>query len=441
MGYILNILSKVFVKITSGAESIYKKNQEIGIIRNIIIQLLYSAIISIITGVLLYVVAIGLLTSILNINYLSENILSVFIIPSFLFTMCIWIIVYNFDNKNFRFSRYMIRFYLLSSYISAKKIVWKSALYLMIMPFLLSIFPTLLIIGTDISEIKLEVTYKIILIITFIISLILYSEFKSDELERSKRQVFLWGIIFIIILTLNMYQYNYVLSSTILDQQQIINLFISIGGLVFTLVTMADKTREMYKKIIDKHDRDVKDEMLKLMNENNYTKVTEIAKEEIASFSSGINILQNQWKSRNKKEVVKFIFILIIVSIFIIAMFICTNYIEKLLHDIMNNGKNFYISLFNGDKDMAMIIFAIVITLVGLVYVVYKTIKKFNKCTISERINNINLIIVLMIAFSMCLATIFNKQVQHSILNVIWILGIILVIGCIVQAILSKVKK
>lgn len=439
--YILNTLSKIFVKITSGVESIYKKNQDIGIILNIIIQLVYSAIISIITGVLLHVVVVGLLTLILKINYLSENILSIFIIPSFLFIMCIWIIVYNFDNKNFRFSRYMIRFYLLSNYISAKKIVWKSALYLISMPFILSIFPTLLITGTDISEIKLEVTYEIILIITFIISLILYSEFKSDELERSKRQVFLWGIIFIVILTLNMYQYNYVLSSTILDQQQIVNLFISIGGLVFTLVTMADKTRDMYKKIIDKHDGDVKDEMLKLMNENNYTKVTKIAKEEITSFSSGINILQNQWKLGNKKEAAKFIFILIIASIFIIITFICTNYIEKLLHDIMNNCKIFYISLFNGDKDMAMIIFAIGITFVGLIYVLYKTIKKFNKCTISERINNINLIMVLMIAFSTCLSTIFNKQVQHNILHIIWVLGIILVIGCIVQSILSKVKK
>ncbi|NKF08313.1 hypothetical protein J1C67_06675 [Clostridium gasigenes] len=434
-------ISEIFVKITSGVESIYKKNQGIGRTLDIIIQLLYSATISLITGSLLHMGTVILLISILNINYLGKNILEILIIPVFLFTMCIWIIGYNFNNKKFRFSKYMLRFYLLSNYISAKKIVWKSAIYLMIMPFILSIVPTALLILTDIGESKLGILYKIILIITFIVSLILYSEFQSDELERSKRQVGLWGIIFIVFLTLNMYQYMYALSSSVLDQQQIINMLLSIGALAFTLVTMTDKTREMYKKMMNEHSDDVSNDMIKLMNENNYTKVTKPVKEEIASFSDMINILQSKWKSGNRKELLKFIFIIIGSIAFIITMFVCSNIMDELLTYIMNSGKSFYISLFNGNKDMAVRMFVIVIAFSALIYILYRTIKKFKQFTISERINNINLIILLMIVFIGCLSIIFTEQVKQNILYMIRVLGIIFVIGCIVQAVLSKVKK
>ncbi len=401
--YILSI----FTKITSIVESYYNKKRDISRGMDILIQLVYSMIISTIAGIILHIFTMIMLGTLANISYINDSSISIFIIPEFIFTMCIWIILYNYHNEQFRFSQYMFKIYLLSTYIKTKVSLTKSIIFLIIMPIILSFFPTLLLMTTDIDKNKIGVLYTIILIITFIISLILYSEFQVNVVERSKSQVFIWGVVFLVILSLNIYQYTYILSSNNLDYQTIVNMLLSVGGLAFTVITMADKTREMFKHLNESYGKEVDVKIKVYLSQNNYNNIKNNIISEVSIVEKYKNLQKYKWKKGKRKEVIHSIGIVLGIPLGIIILMFNMNFIKEWILKLGDKCKEIYIQLFNGDAELAEISLITVIILAALIYVCYNFIRKLKSSSNVENIRQINLIILILMVFIIIFSNIF----------------------------------
>lgn len=432
MGYIVNFL----VIITLIVESIYDTKNKLSKWKDILIQIVYSLILSVVLafiGVILIIIILG----VVNRKYIGEGIESILIMSTFVFIIFMWIIFYNYNEDEFRFSNAIIRVFALTINIGLKKILIQSLIYLMLMPIVLSTLGCLILVFTDISYNK----YPIIIILMFIVSLLLYSESKANKLERSVRQCVLWSIIFIAVLVLSLYQYNLLIVSEPINNEQIVSFILSILGLAFTSTTIMDKTRSMYEELNNELGIEVEDKINILKNKYNYEKMVKYFSGEVKEVREGVIFLKEQWKKGEKSSVIKRLVILVLALGIIMFMGLNQKQVGLVLSDIVDGMKNIFIMLFNGDKEISKRVFTILIFLIINIYYIYRFCNEFKNLNIKQKLDRtigvIFLLTVLLVGVSSCLDGVTLK----AILYVIGRIPFVILILYIIQIIISKRTK
>lgn len=429
MGYIVNFI----VITTLVIESIYDTKSKISKWKDTLIQIVYSLIISLVlgfVGVIFIIVTLG----IFNRKYIGQGIYSIVIMSVFIFIIFMWIILYNYKEEKFRFSNEIIRGFALTINIGLKKILIQSLIYVVIMPLVLSTLGCLILVFTDINYNK----YPLIIILTFIVSLILYSEFKVNKLERTIRQCVLWSILFIAVLGLNIYQYSLLLASESISSEQIVSFVLSILGLAFTSTTIMDKTRSMYEALNKEIGVSIQDKINILKSKYNYEKIVKYFNGEVREVKSGVMEIKEQWKKGDKSRVIKKMVILIIAIVITMSIVFNQEQVKLVVSDIAEGIKYTFIMLFNGNREIAKRVFIILIVLIINIYYIYKFYIEFKHLSIKQKLDRTIGVMIFLTALLLVVSTCLEGVALKAILYVIGRIPFVILILYIIQTIISK---
>lgn len=426
MEYIVNF----FISITLIVESIYDRENKLSKWKDTLIQIIYSLIISFVLGfigIILIIVILG----IFNRQYIEQGVSSILVMSTFVFIIFMWIILYNHKEENFRFSKSIISVFALTLNIGLKKILIQSLIYIVVMPLVLSILGCLILMCTDIGYNK----YPIIIILMFIVSLILYSEFKVNKLERSIRQCVLWSILFIVVLGLNIYQYSLLLASESISSEQIVSFVLSILGLAFTSTTIMDKTRSMYEALNKEIGISIQDKINILKIKYNYEEIVKYFNGEVREVKSVVVEIKERWRKGDKSSVVKKMVIIIIVIVITMSIVLNQEQVNLVVSDIAEGIKYTFIMLFNGNKEIAKKVFIILIVLIVNIYYIYKFYIEFKDLSIKQKLDRtigaMIFLTVLLVVVSSCLDGVALKAILYVIGRIPFVIMILYIIQVI----------
>ena len=390
---------------------------------------------SIIFGVLLGILVIVALGTIFGIAYVTF--LNIMVMPIFIFIILLWILVSNYKNENFRLSKWFLKLYLLAFMIKPMKKIRQSIIYTLIMPVILLAVSALLFSSIAIDTNKYLSAAGIIFIITFFISLLLYSESQSNKLERYLSQFSIWLIIFLGFVVLNIYQYTIYLNSN-LKRDQILNLLISILSFAFVMTTIADKTRNLYELSCKKYDENINRIMDILKKEYNYKKYVHAIENEKKELLQGIGIMKNKWRRGNKINVIKTVLFITLIEVPIIFMLFNKKLVSDFMGMLTNSSVKLWISIFRGNKELAGVVFVIILSIVILSITVKDTFRNFKVSTCKVKMEYINKIFLILIIIVTVTSTLFSGSLIIVTKYITFPLIILFVLGVVIQ---NKVFK
>lgn len=425
-----------FISITLIVESIYDRENKLSKWKDTLIQIIYSLIISFVLG-FIGIIFIIVILGIFNRQYIEQGVSSILVMSTFVFIIFMWIILYNHKEEDFRFSKSIISVFALTLNIGLKKILIQSLIYIVVMPLVLSILGCLILMCTDIGYNK----YPIIIILMFIVSLILYSEFKVNKLERSIRQCVLWSIIFIAVLGLNLYQYDFLLESESIGNEQMVSFILSILGLAFTSTTIVDKTRNMYEELNRKLGTSIQDKINILKGKYNYEKIVKYFNGEVKEVRAGAIIIKEQWKKGERCSVIMRAMILILGLGIIIIMGFNQEQVSLVVSEIVDGMKNIFIMLFNGDKEIAKRVLTIGIVLIINIYYIYKFYIEFKHLSIKQKLDRTIGMMIFLTALLVVVSSCLEGVALKSMLYVIGRIPFVILILYIIQIVISKNKN
>lgn len=424
------IFGDLFIMLTAFFESIFSENEKNSNIKRCVIQILYAIVFSIIFGVLLGIIVIVALGAIFGMKYVT--LLNLMIMPIFIFIILFWIIISNYKNEDFRLSRWFLKLYFLTFMIKPMKKLKQSIIYTLIMPVILFAASVLILSSISLDTNKYISVAGLIFIITFFISILLYSESQSDKLDRYLSQFCIWFIIFLGFLVLNIYQYSIYLSSN-LNRDQVLNLLISILSFAFVMTTIADKTRNLYELAYEKHGDKINAVMETLKKDYSYKKYVHAIENEKNEILQGFGIIKNQWNGGNKIKVIKTILYVAILEIPLIYMLFNEKQVSDFMNMLMNNAVNIWIYLFKGNKKLASVVFFIILSLVILCLTIKDTIKNFKVATIKVKMEYINKIILILIIIVTVTSSLFSGVIIIVTKYITFPLVVLFVLGVIIQ--------
>ncbi|MFL0270130.1 hypothetical protein [Candidatus Clostridium radicumherbarum] len=420
----------IFIVFTAFFESIPSEKTKNSNIKRNIIQILYALIFSIIFGILFGILVLVALGSIFGIGYVTF--FNLMVMPILIFIILFWIIVSNYKNEEFRLSRWFLKLYFLILMVKPVKIMGQSIIYTLIMPTILFIVSILMLSSLDMDTNKYLSTSGIIFIITFFISLLLYSESQSEKLERDLRQFGIWFIIFLGFIVLNIYQYSIYLSSN-LNRDQILSLLISILSFALTMTTIADKARNLYESSIKKYGDNVDKIMDILKKEYNYKKYVYAIENEKNEMLQGLGIMKNQWIHGNKIKVIKAIIFTALLEIPIVYMLFNQKKVSDFMNLIMNNAVSLWIYIFKGNKELARGMFFIILSIVILCITIKDAIKNFKVATNKVKIEYINKTILILIIIVTVTSSLFSTSVIIVTKYITFPLIVLFILGVIIH--------
>lgn len=410
----MKFILEIFIKITSEFECLYKEYKIEKEIHNFIIQIIYSLVIAVLLGLPLQII-MAMILSILDIGFESRNIYN-FIIPIYIFVVFSFLINYNRKNSKIRLSESLLKICYLLKLIKWKKNFKETMLNLLIIPLVLSGIIIALLVPSGMSINKYIVICIIVLVINLIVTLILYGEFQYDEEERSIRQFLLWGIIFLLNVVLNIYQYSIYLNSATFDKNQMVSFFVGIFGLIFTLATIGDKTRVMYDKLAKANKKEVAKYMDSL--ENGW----------ICEVINLVNKMIIYVKVNPRKDKIKIIKKLII----IFACFFLVMLIESLLSHKLAE----YVLIMSIDKSIQkiIIVFLWLSSLIAIIYVSVNTAKNYRDLSMEKKIIKFSGF-SLIISINLFLSSYFFQDYNRQVINVAIAFFLLFILGMFINEI------
>ncbi|WP_102398912.1 hypothetical protein [Haloimpatiens massiliensis] len=424
------IFGDLFIMLTAFFESIFSENEKNSNIKRGVIQILYAIVFSIIFGVLLGIIVIMALGAIFGMKYVT--LLNLMIMPIFIFIILFWIIISNYKNEDFRLSRWFLKLYFLTFMIKPMKKLKQSIIYTLIMPVILFAASVLILSSISLDTNKYISVAGLIFIITFFISILLYSESQSDKLDRYLSQFCIWFIIFLGFLVLNIYQYSIYLSSN-LNRDQVLNLLILILSFAFVMTTIADKTRYLYELAYEIHGDKIDAIMETLKTDYSYKKYVHAIENEKNEILQGFGIIKNQWNGGNKIKIIKTILYVSILEIPLIYMLFNEKQVSDFMNMLMNNAVNIWIYLFKGNKKLASVVFFIILSLVILCLTIKDTIKNFKVATSKVKMEYINKIILILIIIVTVTSSLFSGVIIIVTKYITFPLVVLFVLGVIIQ--------
>lgn len=424
------IFGDLFIMLTAFFESISFENEKNSNIKRCAIQILYAIVFSIIFGMLLGIIVILALGTIFGMTYVTF--LNLMIMPIFICIILFWIIISNYKNEDFRISRWFLKLYFLTFMIKPMKKLRQSIIYTLIMPVVLFAASELILSSISLDTNKYISAAGLIFIITFFISILLYSESQSDKLDRYLSQFCIWFIIFLGFLVLNIYQYSIYLSSN-LNRDQVLNLLISILSFAFVMTTIADKTRNLYELAYEKHGDKINAIMETLEKDYSYKKYVHAIGNEKNEILQGFGIIKNQWNGGNKIKVIKIILFVALLEVPLIYMLFNEKQVSDFMDMLMNNAVNIWISIFKGNKKLASGVFFIILSLAILCLTIKDTIKNFKVATSKVKMECINKIILILIIIVTVTSSLFSGLVIIVTKYITFPLVVLFVLGVIIQ--------
>lgn len=422
----MKFILEVFIKITSEFEYIYKEYKVERNVYNYIIQSIYSLVISVLLGLPLQII-MAMVFIRLDIGFESKNIYN-FIIPIYIFIILIFLISYNQKNSKIRLSESLLKVCYLLKLVKWEKNIKETILNLLIIPLVLSGIIIGLLVPNSMDINKYIVTCIIVLIINLIITLILYGEFQYDEEERSIRQFILWGIIFLLNVVLNVYQYSIFLNDTNFDKSQTVSFFISIFGLIFTLATIGDKARYMYDKLSKAH----KDEVVNYMNNLESKLICEV----VNSFNK--LVMYGRFNSRKGKNgIITFIKHSAICSVILIGCLL----LESIIEYILKKYFNIFIENFQKSTNQFKIMCFLILLLISLIFIVYRFIIDYRNMKIDQKIIGFSRVFFILSTILFFTSGLFKGNIQSFIRSVSILFFLAFVISMAIQEFYVKLEN
>lgn len=422
----MKFILEVFIKITSEFEYIYKEYKVERNVYNYIIQSIYSLVISVLLGLPLQII-MAMVFIRLDIGFESKNIYN-FIIPIYIFIILILLISYNQKNSKIRLSESLLKVCYLLKLVKWEKNIKKTILNLLIIPLVLSGIIIVLLVPNSMDINKYIVTCIIVLIINLIITLILYGEFQYDEEERSIRQFILWGIIFLLNVVLNVYQYSIFLNDTNFDKSQMLSFFISIFGLIFTLATIGDKARYMYDKLSKAH----KDEVVNYMNNLESKLICEV----VNSFNK--LVMYGRFNSRKGKNgIITFIKHSAICSVILIGCLL----LESIIEYILKKYFNIFIENFQKSTNQFKTMCFLILLLIFLIFIVYRFIIDYRNMKIDQKIIGFSRVFLILSTIVFFTSGLFKGNIQSFIRSVSILFFLAFVISMTIQEFYVKLEN
>ncbi|SFD05434.1 hypothetical protein [Clostridium uliginosum] len=422
----MKFILEVFIKITSEFEYIYKEYKVERKVYDYIIQSIYSLVISVLLGLPLQII-MAMIFIRLDIGIESKNIYN-FIIPIYIFIVLIFLISYNQKNSKIRLSESLLKVCYLLKLVKWEKNIKETILNLLIIPLVLSGIIIGLLVPNSMDSNKYIVTCIIVLIINLIITLILYGEFQYDEEERSIRQFILWGIIFLLNVVLNVYQYSIFLNDTNFDKSQMVSFFITIFGLIFTLATIGDKARYMYDKLSKAH----KDEVVNYMNNLESRWICEV----VNSFNK--LIMYGKFNSRKGKNgIITFSKHSAIWSMILIGCLL----LESIIEYIFKKYFNIFIENFQKSTNQFKIMCFLILLLISLIFIVYRFIIDYRNMKIDQKIIGFSRVFLILSAILFFTSDLFKGNIQSAIRYVSILFFLAFVISMTIQEFYVKLEN
>lgn len=423
----MKFILEIFIKITSEFECLYKEYKIEKEIYNFIIQIIYSLVISVLLGLPLQIM-MAMILSILDIGFESRNIYN-FIIPIYIFIVFSFLINYNRKNSKIRLSESLLKICYLLKLIKWKKNFKEMILNLLMIPLVLSGIIIVLLVPSGMDINKYIVICIIVLVINLVITLILYGEFQYDEEERSIRQFLLWGIIFLLNVIFNIYQYSIYLNDTTFDKSQMASFFMAIFGLIFTLATIGDKTRYMYDKLSKAH----KDEVVSYMDNLEDRWICEVV-----SLFNKLIISEKTNSIKGKKRII------VILSRYVgICSMILIGYL--LLDGIIGYTLKNYVDIlklnFQRSTRQFKIVCFLVLLLIALIFVISRLIINYCNMEMERKIVNLSRVTFILSVILFFISDLFVGDIQNSIRYTSILFFLAFVMGMTIQELYIKLKN
>ncbi|WLR54617.1 hypothetical protein LC048_19680 [Mesobacillus subterraneus] len=415
-----------------------RKTTFVTYIKTILFHLLYIMIISIPVGGLmcLYIVMFKQGQIALSFSlFLNLNI--------FIWGCMLPIVLLNIGNPKLNIPNFIINIYLVIIKINLLKQVMLAIAWAISAPLLY-----FYLFSNIIFELFPEENWLLVgtLVLCFFFSVMLFTEGTVEHKQRIVRKFMLWFLLFLLLAGFSFSQ----IVMNVKDGNEIEMIFVVpvVLGLIFNFSFILENARELYKVYVIEN-KDFLIEKQEWMDKKEsysylYLKNTLYLKREELKIIKEKYIQMNR---REKKQFHKFIIklFLIMVLFYGIGQFLFVDQIEKIelfMTDIFKEIYSLYVSMFQGDERVAIII----AVLTCFLYYFYKELKiglsSFNLYSLQEKINQIEKIVFLLTAIVVIVFYLFNSNSNNLWLEymVIILMVILVIIIPLTRIIVNKIN-
>jgi hypothetical protein len=344
---------------------------------------------------------------------------SVFLILPFFILICLTnILIINLKNHHFNFPRVVLDSYIIFKITKFYRKIVHSILGVLGSSILLFISLLPILYFVTIPKDLTIVIVLTLLIVSVLISFIIYSELTFNELDRSIRQLCLWSGAFFTMLALSIYKIHLIVNS---EEQQWLELVLLILGLVFTMVTVLDKARLFCTIAFEEQKEDIEKLWNKLENTYSYSDLKLAIEKEKQEVDVVYQSIKKEWLAGKKEKVIRgIIYSLIFATIAILFMRLMDygiNKIDSLFPFLLKEIGSIYINyLFSGNKKLGIVILVLAI----LFYVFYSKIslikgEKFSKI---EQLEFYEIILTLGLGIFVLIGYLFNLLTEVYFLRI-----------------------
>ncbi|SHI26603.1 hypothetical protein [Clostridium intestinale] len=422
---------KPIIILSSFFESVLLKNEKRDsqhkyVLRNII-QVGYCISISITLGSVLGLLFQIILATIYPVTRIGIH--RVFLVQIILLMIMLAVLFLNHDDKTFNFPKttFSICWFLINSKLKALFI--EMSINMVFLPLTLTLLFSIFLVEFNVNSI----VYIGVFVFSLLISLIILGGATKNTIKKLSRQFIMWLFLYLPVMGYTVYKINdYILNGVSVNL--IVIICSEVIGLAFTLPTITDVLKNLYKESIDRDKKLIKKRSRLLRNKYNIDKYIQKLYEIKSNIIEDFKYIVRIWKSGDKLRVIKGLSISLALILCFIMYVIYQDSINTLMPQYI---ENISLYLFRGNRflrDRVAILLVILIINIKFILDLYKNFKDLN---LVDRIAYISRIIILASVFFMILGVTFfalNKFI-YTLLNVL------IIVPILVFYITEKVKK
>lgn len=217
----------------------------------------------------------------------------------------------------------------------------------------------------------IKILFLVALVISFLTAIFIYSEVIVDQEDRAGSQIILWAILFIGLVILGCSQLSLYINGQVNDQM-IINIGLLVIGLAFNMAAIADKGREFHSRFAIKAET-LTANWINANNNYSFTNAMQTIKQQRNEVSVAIQVTKRQWERGEKLKVLTTNILPLLIGVaFIVVMSVYSESISSLVSSyfssLVTRVAAFWVSIFNGNEQLANIVFLLIIAFCGLAW-------------------------------------------------------------------------
>jgi len=349
---------------------------------HVLAQVIYNAILAFLIGVIITIIGIIIVISFFQ-QDINTSITTYLIIPSFIFACLTAIVFLNIKNP-INLPRFFLTSTLIVLLLNPIKRIRNSILFLILTTIILAGIMSPIIATMSLPENQQLKIFAYFIVGSFLITIILYSETALAEETRLLRQFSLWVVMFIILLVANGLKLNsYIEKSN--DYSVLNESLLLVTGLAFTLIRIVNKGRNLYCHFTKKFERSVSE----LWGEAGYTLTLQSFKDKLSrekeELALGLKNTRNQWVSGQKFEVLQSFALAVLGLVIWITLIMNMELFQVFFESALKKLGLIWVTLFDGDKNLATIVFTCILIIGGLSYSTISMIRKFEESHWNQR--------------------------------------------------------